>query len=315
MIPEWPWLLHLVAYMGQLIFFVAVWHLVKFINDSLETRFPFETSVRKRVSLQLLLSILFITPIYLVMYYLARDRLPPFANEQFIAIGSMLLFVMILLLNSGFYFIHFFRRWQKSVEEKAALQIVAAELQREKARMQYHHLKNQVNPHFLFNTFTSIDGLVHSDPQLASQFIRHLTKVYRYILENRENEVVRIEKELDFLRHYISLLEIRYMNAIRFEVALSDRAMERGIVTVTLQMLLDNAIKHNEVSVQKPLTIRIVSDNEFVMVQNNKQLRKQIEHSNRHGLSQLSQLYSYLSPQAVQILDTTDEFCVKIPLL
>ena len=89
--------------------------------------------------------------------------------------------------------------------------------------MQYHHFRNQVNPHFLFNTFSSLDGLIQTNPELASEFVRHLSKVYRYVLEHKENEVVSLETEINFIRNYISLLQIRYKNVLEINLDISRR--------------------------------------------------------------------------------------------
>lgn len=181
--------------------------------------------------------------------------------------------------------------------------------------MQYHHLKNQVNPHFLFNAFTSLDGLIQTNPSLASEYVRHLSKVYRYVLEHKENEVVTVNTEMEFIQHYISLLNIRFGEAIKIELSVSSQAREKGIVMVTLQMLIDNAIKHNTVHLKTPLTINVWDQNGNLVVQNNKQLRKQIDHSTKHGLKQLTQLYSYLTNANVLITDEEKSFAVRIPLL
>ena len=123
-------------------------------------------------------------------------------------------------------------------------------MEKERSMLQYHHLKNQVNPHFLFNTFTSLDGLIQTDPDLASDFVRHLSKVYRYVLEHKENEVVSLQTEIDFIQHYFSLLNIRYKDVLHITVNISPAGREKGIVMVTLQMLIDK-IFHTDVMLQR----------------------------------------------------------------
>jgi LytS/YehU family sensor histidine kinase len=220
-----------------------------------------------------------------------------------------------VLLNLGYNAYYFFERWQQSVEEKAKLLIKSAELAKEKSMMQYHHLKNQVNPHFLFNTFTSLDGLIQTNPELASEFVRQLSKVYRYVLEHKENEVVSLQTETDFILHYISLLEMRYGKVLTISINISKDALERGIVMVTLQMLIDNAIKHNSMQAGSPLNIKIYNDDNYLYVSNNKQMRKQIEISNKQGLQQLIDLYSFSTNLPVAINDEGETFEVKLPLL
>jgi LytS/YehU family sensor histidine kinase len=238
-----------------------------------------------------------------------------FMNKQFLAVTSILFLVFILLMNLGYNAYYFFRQWQKSVEEKAKLEVDAESAAKERAVMQYQHLKNQVNPHFLFNTLTSLDGLILSEPEVASQFVKHLSKVYRYVLEHRENEIVPLQTEIDFIKHYISVLKIKHNGALEIVMNISPSAREKRIAMVTLQMLIDNAIKHNAVHEKSPLTITINDDGDVLAIHNNKQPRKQIDNSTKHGLKHLQQLYSFLSPTPVVIEDVAASFTIKLPLL
>lgn len=300
----------------QIIGFVLVWEVIKALNRFLDVRMPFSQNSRKRLVVQQLCTVIAAFPIFVLFYQVVTATLrPAFITPQFIAIGSVLAFIVIFLMNFVLYNEYVTKQWKQSVEDKAKLQVEAAELQREKSLMQYHHLKNQVNPHFLFNAFTSLDGLIQTNPAIASEYVRHLSKVYRYVLEHKENEVVKVNTEMEFIHHYISLLNIRFGEAIKIEMSVSTQAKEKGIVMVTLQMLIDNAIKHNSVHVKTPLTINVWDQNGSLVVQNNKQLRKQIDHSTKHGLKQLTQLYSYLTDKKVLIDDKDHSFAVQIPLL
>jgi two-component system LytT family sensor kinase len=157
--------------------------------------------------------------------------------------------------------------------------------------------------------------LIQTNPELASEFVRHLSKVYRYVLEHKENEVVSLETEIDFIEHYISLLHIRYNSVLEINMDISSRAKEKGIVMVTLQMLIDNAIKHNALQAESPLKIRIWDEDEYLHINNTKQLRRQIETSNKQGLQQLKELYSYLTNKTVIINDAEKSFEINLPLL
>jgi LytS/YehU family sensor histidine kinase len=300
----------------QIIGFVLVWESIKALNRFFDRIIPFSQGSRRRLIIQQICSVIAAAPIFFVFYFVVTTSLrPSFITPQFIAIGSVLAFIVIFLMNFVLYNEYVTEQWKQSVEDKAQLQVEAAELQKEKSLMQYHHLKNQVNPHFLFNAFTSLDGLIQTNPALASDYVRHLSKVYRYVLEHKENEVVTVGTEMDFIQHYISLLTIRFAEAIKIDMSISSQTREKGIVMVTLQMLIDNAIKHNMVHVKTPLTIKIWDQNGSLFVQNNKQLRKQIDHSTKHGLKQLTQLYSYLTESKVLIADEENSFAVQIPLL
>lgn len=300
----------------QIIGFLFVWEVIKRLNVFFDKTMPYSSGTTMRLLVQEICAVIAAFPVFFLFYYIVTTYLRPyFITPQFIAIGSVLMLVVIFLMNFYFYNEYLSKQWRQSVEDKAKLQVEAAELQREKSLMQYHHLKNQVNPHFLFNAFTSLDGLIQTNAALASEYVRHLSKVYRYVLEHKENAVVTVSTEMEFIQHYISLLKIRFGEAIKIEMSVSGQAKEKGIVMVTLQMLIDNAIKHNMVHVKTPLTINVWDQNGNLFVQNNKQLRKQIDHSTKHGLKQLTQLYTYLADAKVKIADEEKSFAVQIPLL
>jgi LytS/YehU family sensor histidine kinase len=157
--------------------------------------------------------------------------------------------------------------------------------------------------------------LIQTNAELASDFVRHLAKVYRYVLEHKENEVVPIQTELDFIEHYISLLKIRYGNALDIQINVSEKGREKGIVMVTLQMMIDNGVKHNMMQDTCPLIIKVWDENNCLRIRNNKQLKRKIELSSKQGLQQLVQLYNFLSEEAVTIKDERDFFEVNLPLL
>jgi sensor histidine kinase YesM len=312
---EWNWTTHLLVFCIQLSFFIGVWHFMKMLNDFLEKHIPYERGISKRILVQILISLLVLTPFIALFIFLTTFLVPALITKSFIAVVSMFTVVMIFLLNIGYGAAYFFRQWRISIQEKAALEVRAAQTEKDKSMMKYHHLKNQVNPHFLFNTFTSLDGLIQTDPKLASEFVRHLSKVYRYVLEHKENEVVSMETEINFIEHYISILKTRYKEALEVNINLSEDSKEKGIVMVTLQMLIDNAIKHNIVQNSAPLRINIWDNNSNLHVQNNKQLRKQIETSNGQGLIQLQELYSFITDKKITINNTKEIFEINLPLL
>ncbi len=313
--PEWGLGWHVLSFVLQTITLFGIWHLIKWLSGRLDKRMPFEQGPMKRMFLQVILTLAILTPVVVVVVTLVKPYLPPFITAQFMAILFMLYVIVIFLFNFTFYAGHFFKNWQASVEQKAQLEVQAAGLEKDKFTLQYHQLRNQVNPHYLFNTLTSLDGLIHTDPQLASDFVQHMSKVYRYVLQHKESEVVNLDEELDFISNYIELLHIRYGNGLNIHCSISESAKGKGIVMVTLQMLIDNAVKHNMVLAAQPLKVIIWDENDYLVVHNNKQLRGQIETSNNKGLKQLIDLYGFLSDRKIVIEDTPQNFTIKIPLL
>ena len=315
MIKEWGMPMQLLIFVLQVIYLSAIWLLIKNLSTYLDKIIPFEKNIFKRILVQVATALVLDFPIYIFLF---MDKKPfglSFLTSQFLAIISLLIFIFILFMNIGYDAFYFFKQWQVSVSEKAKLQVQAAELKMDKSMMQYHHLKNQVNPHFLFNNLSSLDGLIQTNPDLASDFVRHLSKVYRYVLEHKENEVVNLQTETDFIQHYISLLKLRYGNVLNIDTNISQAALEKGIVMVTMQMLIDNAIKHNSLEADAPLKIIIRDKENALLVTNNKQLRKQIDTSNQQGLQQLKDLYAFLSEQQIIIEDADLSFTIILPLL
>lgn len=310
-----PWYIYVLMFIFQFFVILGVWELIIWGNRKLEVYFSLDQRPFMRILTPVLVSTIGISTVFLIMINLFHSYFPIFANTEFLMVLGGLAVATIALLNFIFFTFDFLKKLNLSQQEKATFELLAAQAEREKTLMQYHNLRNQVNPHFLFNTLTSLDGLVQQDPKLASRFIRHLAKVYRYVLEHKENEVVSIQTELEFIQHYISLLQIRYGEALKIEVDVNEKARDQGIVMVTLQMLIDNALKHNIVQLDLPLYISITCQKGYLEVKNNKQIRRQIETSNGEGLSQLQELYRFLTEKPVQILDSELFFRVQIPLL
>lgn len=314
-VPQWTPTIHILVFLIHFTFLSIIWIFIKYLSNFLDKYISFEKAPLKRIVVQILIAVLIIAPVYFIVVK-NIDRLNiPSLTRQFLLVISVLLLVFILLMNLGYNAFYFFKQWQRSVEEKAKLEIEALLLSKEKNIMQYQHLKNQVNPHFLFNTLTSLDGLIVSQPELASQFIRHLSKVYRYVLEHQENEVVSIQTEVNFIQNYIKVLKIKHGDALQIDLQISEEASEKGIAMVTLQMLIDNAIKHNMAHIDAPLHISIRNEGDYLSIKNNKQIRKQIDTSTKHGLKHLTQLYHFITAVPVQINDTPGFFEVKLPLL
>jgi len=314
-IPDWKWWMHVISFCSQTFFMIMIWRYIKWLNDKLDPILPFERGPVQRMFIQVATVLLTLAPFIFAGLTFARPFLPSFVNKQMIALLIMVFVVMIVLFNFSFYTGYFFRNWQQSVMDKASLEIQAAQLERETFNLQYHRLRNQVNPHYLFNTLTSLDGLIQTSPDLASEFVRHMAKVYRYVLEHKESEVVRVEEELEFIGHYLHLLKARYGAALNIQCNVSQSAKEKGIVMVTLQLLIDNAVKHNMLLPELPLNIGIYDDGNFLFVTNGKQLRSHVECSHKEGLLQLRQLYRYLSVLPLEVTDNDKYFIVKIPLI
>lgn len=189
-------------------------------------------------------------------------------------------------------------------------------LNKRKAEYQYYKLKEQVNPHFLFNSLNMLDYLVQSNENdRASEYIKKLASVYRYFLQTNDAELVTIEEELLFVKHYVDLLKVRFPEGIDFQVDVPDEYIDRLIIPCGLQMLVENAIKHNVVSKSEPLTIQIKVEDGWLIVINNIQLRLTIDDSMNVGLNNIQARYKDITGREVGIFMDEKEFIVKLPIV
>ncbi len=176
-------------------------------------------------------------------------------------------------------------------------------------------LRNQVNPHFLFNSLNTLSSLIYENQDTAAEYIRKLSRVYRYVLEQKEKELVKLKTELDFIKAYIYLYELRFTNMLTFEIKISDESKDCFIAPMTLQMLIENAVKHNIVSKKKQLTIKISSKDEYLVISNNLQKKQIKEYSSELGLKNIKSRYAFISDKEVIVEETNEHFTVKIPLI
>jgi two-component system LytT family sensor kinase len=282
-------------------------YIIRGIDIYLDKIYPFERSPLKRITIQFFVTLTVLFAIRLIPLVFFSDKLPVHASREIWVASFAINVFMVLSVILSIFGYHFFVRWK---EEK----ILAAELEKEKALVQYDNLKNQLNPHFLFNALSALNSLIFENPQLASDFLQQLSKVYRYVLENKEKNAVSLQTEINFVSHYVKLLKTRFGDGLQVLFEMDEEAKEKMIVPVTLQILIENAVKHNTTSKDSPLVIRIKTEADCLSVENNLQKKDAIETSNKHGLENLKNLYRYISDKKVDVFESNNSFTVKIPL-
>ncbi|MDH5398304.1 MAG: histidine kinase, partial [Cyclobacteriaceae bacterium] len=199
--------------------------------------------------------------------------------------------------------------WQELAlrEEKIKNELLSA---------RYDSLKNQVNPHFLFNSLNTISSLIREDPDLAERFVKQLSIVYRYVLQTRTREAVTLAEELDMLDSFIFLQKIRYDNSLLVDIDLKEGSKSKLVLPLVLQMLMENALKHNTISSEQPLTLTINEEDDFIVVTNNLQPKNVLRNeSSKVGLSNIKSRYALLTNSEVTVEKTKEAFIVKVPLL
>ncbi len=201
-------------------------------------------------------------------------------------------------------------QWEKEKTKRELL---------EKAHLQaqFEVLKSQINPHFLFNSFNTLAELINTNQKLATTFVQKLSNIYRFVLENRTNEIVEFKDELKLFKSYLFLMQIRFGDNLHIHWNIPDDKKSFGIVPMTSQMLLENAIKHNIISKEKPLNISVELDGKNTLVFKNDLQRKidQSSRSTKTGLQNIMSRYQYVANQKIEVIENGKEFIVKVPLI
>lgn len=216
--------------------------------------------------------------------------------------------IITLFVSVSFYAFHFYRAYQ---ENKIKEQKIIAGT----ASAKFESLKNQIDPHFLFNSLNVLSSLIEENPESAQKFTTSLSKIYRYVLEQRDKELVSVEEELAFAKTYMNLLKMRFENSITYELPLDFNNPEARVVPLSLQLLLENTIKHNVVSEKKPLHIRIYVENNYLIIENNLQKKEVLQDRKGVGLQNIVNRYGLISERKVLIEESQEFFKVKIPIL
>ncbi len=217
-----------------------------------------------------------------------------------------LLFTAIISLF--FHLVYFYKGVQeKKVKEQ---KIIAGT-----ASAKFDALKNQLDPHFLFNSLNVLASLIDENPEQAQRFTTALSKIYRYVLEQKDKELVSVKEELSFANTYMKLLKMRFENSIYFEIPEELSNDEAKVVPLSLQLLLENTVKHNIVSEGKPLKIRIYETDGYLVVENNFQKKEVLGNRKGVGLQNIVNRYHEVTERQVLIEQTNDIFRVKLPVL
>ena len=223
--------------------------------------------------------------------------------------GNYLVAIVItFFVTLSLYAFHFYRAFNENrVKEQ---KIIAGT-----ANAQFESLKNQIDPHFLFNSLNVLSSLIEENPENAQRFTTSLSKIYRYVLEQKDKELVTVQEELAFAKTYMNLLKMRFENSITFELPENFELEAAKVVPLSLQLLLENTIKHNVVSENKPLHIKIYFKDNYLVVENNLQKKEVLQDRKGVGLQNIVSRYAILSERKVLIDENKDSFAVYLPIL
>jgi two-component system, LytTR family, sensor kinase len=278
----------------------------------MKKRFPDENQVSTRLTF-MILTFIVITGLFLYLMFKGYEQIELFNysfNENMFVlayIGMSIVNVFITLLMEG---VDRYEKWKSSLKETEDLQKVFRQ-------SQLQGLKSQLNPHFLFNSLNSLSSLISEDEEQAERFLNEMSKVYRYMLRNDEDQLVRVETELQFVDSYLYLLKARYGDGLELSVNVTDNVAKKMLPPLSLQVLIENAFTQNSMSKASPLRICIDSENDrSIVVRNNLQPKVVVETLDvEAGLDNLINRYQLLNQSEVTITDLPGERIIYLPLI
>ncbi len=298
------------TYIGVVITTVVVVECFFLVTKKLDIHIHWDDKPKRRFIKQILYHIAIIFFFFglvrwTIEYLFADDYFVVIKNEIIIILSTFVIAILFNLFELGLFLLY---KWRFSLAE-------IERFKKENAEFQFEVLRNQVNPHFLFNSLNTLSSLMYENVDTAANYIRRLSEVYRYVLEHKQKDLITLDKEIHFIESYKYLFELRFTDRIQFDINIQDYAMNWFIAPLTLQMLIENAVKHNIINAKKPLTISIHTSEDYIVVTNNLQLKTTEEFSSGMGLKNIISQYAYLTNTPVIIDKNADAFIVKVPLI
>jgi two-component system, LytTR family, sensor kinase len=307
-----PPLLTWEKYAATLFITTVIWLGNRYVMIYCRKKYPLFNDVRKRLIFQSLIMLFFTVTANILLGQVtegiyAKDGGVRDFTDILIHTNSAVIFctIMIIAIYESIYFMHELRH---SVEE-------TENLKRENLSAQLNALRTQVNPHFLFNNLNTLSSLIPENPKHAVDFVQQLSKVYRHILEVKDEKCILLKDELEVLNAYTFLLKTRFDKNLDVNITIPPEKMQKKIVPLSLQILMENAIKHNIVSAEKPLQINVFAENGSLVVNNNLQMKNQINESTGIGLDNIRNRYKLISEKPVTVTESETNFTVSIPLI
>ena len=229
-----------------------------------------------------------------------------FSGQNFLLSAAFASRINLFLnsINAIFFF-------SEKLKEKA---IEAEKLKTLTSDARLHSVNSQLNPHFFFNSLSTLSVLIHQDPNAADRYLQKLSEIYRYILKNKNNELIPLAEEIEFLKKYLELLSIRFEDSLRFTLDFSQSSLEKHIPPAVLQLLVENVVKHNYFTKKEPLEVALTSDGFILTISNRKQPKEVVEFSSGIGLQNISDRYRFLGSE-IRIENEADRFMVELPLI
>lgn len=287
-----------------------------FVNDFLNKRFSWTEQTKLRTVIGIIATVIINFAVVYLCNYLNFVVIQKASTPEVFFSGkynfSNWFMVNFALMISAF--LHA-KGFMEELKKNTKKEVVEQKLIAKSANAQFESLKNQLDPHFLFNSLNVLTALIDENPEQAQKFTTSMSKVYRYVLEQKDKEMVQVEDEIEFAKIYCNLLKTRFEDSVNFTFDINNNDLQMLVVPLSLQLLLENCIKHNFATSNKPLNIRIFTEGKFLCIENNLQVREQLKESAGIGLANIVQRYALLTKENVFIEKSEQTFKVKVPIL
>lgn len=306
------WKIWVVAYPIIYIIGYVSWRMHSVYDHHLKTKFPSLKDTRKRVLYKLPVNLLIMTPSVLIIFFVFHwfHLFGYSIQENDLKYGYLVGLGINIIFESLWEVMYIIEKYKETAAEKEMIEQM-------QLKQEFDNLKQKVNPHFLFNSFNTLSSLISEDKVQAEKFLDELSKVYRYLLRNNESGMSTVEQEAKFIQSYAQLLRTRFGEGFKLETNIDPSVKDREIPSLSLQLLVENAVKHNIITKQQPVKVEIRSTPEgYITVENNlnKKTRMSIE-STGIGLSNIREKYRLLNYHDITVEETSEKFSVTIPLI
>jgi sensor histidine kinase YesM len=304
------WKTLLIGFFWSFSISLTQWGGIQFLGGIIDRKMSWIETPVKKTFVQILVFLVYSVCAFVLIqffnFFIWRGISPP---ESWPSISKSVPYTVLISFTISLIFtaVGFFHAWKRSLLQAEKLKV-------EMLAYKYESLRNQINPHFLFNSLNVLSDLVYDDQAMAVKFIQQMSDLFRYVLDSRDKELVPLKDELEFVRSFTFLLKTRFEDKLNIEIDVQANA-DDYIVPMTLQLLIENAVKHNEVSEAFPLRIKVRKKDDFLEVENNLKLRQVGDDSKKTGLKNITQQFAFFSEKPIKIITSDEKYMVRVPIL
>jgi len=282
----------------------------KYLAVYLNTVISWDKNPLKRLFHGVLWAFIITILMFLVLNYIQYAILAGYSIEDYINKMSFSQFRLPIYISTvlllAFYSFYFYKELQE-------LKLKEAKLQTENTKAKYNALKDQIDPHFLFNNLNVLYSIIDENPKNAKRFVKNLSMIYRYILEQKDADLISLESEIDFAKKYLELLKFRFEDSLTYSIDI--KISDKKIVPLASQILLENAIKHNKITDDQPLFIKIYSQSNYLIIENNFNPKNVETESTKLGLKGISGRCKHVVNKEIVIENNFEKYLVKVPII